>query len=107
MENIILIAFGVVVFVTAVIGLAMFLNKKGWLADSDNDWIPDIIESKVSDVKTELAELKADLEATKDRLHKEVQDVGKAIKEVGNQLGDIPAAFSGKKRPGRKTNGKK
>ena len=44
MENIILIAFGVVVFVTAVIGLAMFLNKKGWLADSDNDWIPDIIE---------------------------------------------------------------
>ena len=85
----------------------MFLNKKGWLTDNDNDWIPDVIEDKVSSVKAEIEDLKYDLRETQDRLQKELQDVGKAIKEVGNQLGDVPKAFSGKKRPGRKSNGTK
>lgn len=107
MEKIIIIVLGAVVFVTAVVALAMFLNKKGWLTDKDNDWIPDVIEDKVSSVKAEIEDLKYDLRETQDRLQKELQDVGKAIKEVGNQLGDVPKAFSGKKRPGRKSNGTK
>lgn len=107
MENIIIISACVVAFVAAVLFLAMFLNKQGWLKDEDNDWIPDVVESKVESVKNEIAELKSDLKATQERLSKELADVGKAIKEVGNQVGDVPKAFSGKKRPGRKQNGSK
>jgi len=102
MENVIIIVSCVVVFIAAVLFLAMFLNKKGWLKDEDNDWIPDVVEDKVGVVKDEIAQLKADLKQTQERLSKELADVGKAIKEVGNQLGDVPKAFSGKKRPGRK-----
>jgi flagellar basal body-associated protein FliL len=107
MENIIIIIVCVVAFIAAVLFLAMFLNKQGWLKDEDNDWIPDVVENKVEAVKVDIAELKADLKQTQERLSKELADVGAAIKEVGNQMGDVPKAFSGKKRPGRKQNGSK
>ena len=101
--NELIIIVAAIVFFVAVYLTAMFLNKKGLLKDLNNNWIPDALEEKVSDVKVEIAELKADLKATQDRLSKELKDVGVAIKEVGNQLGDVPQAFSGKKRPGRKS----
>ena len=105
--NLILILIGVVVFSSAVLALALFLNKKVWLKDANENWIPDVFEDKISDVKDELEDLKDELHATKIRLNKELKDVVKAVKEVGNQLGDVPKAFSGKKRPGRKENGTK
>jgi|SRR6056300_554805 len=104
MINVIIIIGAAIVFFIAVYLAAMFLSKKGLLKDVDNDWIPDVVEDKVGVVKDEIAELKAELKATQDRLSKELKDVGAAIKEVGNQLGDVPKAFSGKKRPGRKRN---
>jgi len=108
MESALIIIGGAIAFFIAVYFTAMFLSKKGLLKDEDNDWIPDVVEDKVSAVKADLAELKADLKATQERLSKELSDVGSAIKEVGNQLGDVPKAFSGKKRPGRKNkNGSK
>lgn len=104
MSNIIIISIAATVFIVAVYLTAMFLSKKGLLKDTDNDWIPDVVEDKVGVVKDEIAELKAELKATQERLSKELKDVGVAIKEVGNQLGDVPKSFSGKKRPGRKKN---
>lgn len=104
MTNALIILGAAIVFFIAVYLTAMFLNKKGLLKDVDNDWIPDVIEDKVSGVKAEIEDLKYDLRKTQERLSKELKDVGVAVKEVGNQLGDVPKAFSGKKRPGRKPN---
>tara|TARA_B100001287_G_scaffold24003_1_gene17457 strand:- start:28266 stop:28598 length:333 start_codon:yes stop_codon:yes gene_type:complete len=92
------LVFAIVVFI-----VAMGLNKLGWiksnkLKDEDKDWIPDSVE-------TTIAELRQDLKETKERLQQELSDVGDAIKEVGNQISDVPQAFSGKKRPGRKKKG--
>jgi len=100
MREFAIIAGAALAFSLAVFLVAMALNKLGWiktssLKDKDGDWIPDAVEK-------EIQELKQDLKETKDRLQSELSDVGSAIKEVGNQLGDVPKAFSGKKRPGRK-----
>lgn len=100
MKEFVIILTAALVFASLVVLLAVALNKLGWiksslLKDDDNDWIPDAVEK-------EIQELKQDLKDTKERLQSELSDVGSAIKEVGNQLGDVPKAFSGKKRPGRK-----
>lgn len=100
MREFAIIAGAALAFSLAVFLVAMALNKLGWiktasLKDEDKDWIPDAVEK-------EIQQLKQDLKETKDRLQSELSDVGSAIKEVGNQLGDVPKAFSGKKRPGRK-----
>jgi len=89
------LVFAIVVFI-----VAMGLNKLGWiksnkLKDEDRDWIPDHVEENIR-------ELREDLKETKVRLQQELSDVGAAVKEVGKQIGDVPQAFSGKKRPGRK-----
>lgn len=100
MKEFVIILAAALVFASLVVLLAVALNKLGWiksslLKDDDKDWIPDAVEK-------EIQELKQDLKDTKERLQSELSDVGSAIKEVGNQLGDVPKAFSGKKRPGRK-----
>lgn len=104
MKEFAIIMLAALVFSLAVFLVAMALNKLGWiksvsLKDEDKDWIPDAVEK-------EIQELKQDLKETKDRLQSELSDVGSAIKEVGNQIGDVPKAFSGKKRPGRKKTNK-
>lgn len=104
MKEFAIILLCALVFTLAVFLVAIALNKIGWiktafLKDEDKDWIPDAVEK-------EIQELKQDLKETKDRLQSELSDVGSAIKEVGNQLGDVPKAFSGKKRPGRKKSNK-
>tara|TARA_E500000318_G_scaffold109923_2_gene124074 strand:+ start:269 stop:580 length:312 start_codon:yes stop_codon:yes gene_type:complete len=100
MKDVGIIVLAAIAFFLAVFFLAMALQKLGWikssyLKDEDGDWIPDALETEVSELRKELAE-------TSERLSSELADVGAAIKEVGNQLGDVPKAFSGKKRPGRK-----
>lgn len=100
MKDVGIIVLAAIAFFLAVFFLAMALHKLGWikssyLKDEDGDWIPDALETEVSELRKELAETSA-------RLSSELADVGAAIKEVGNQLGDVPKAFSGKKRPGRK-----
>jgi len=104
MKEFAIILLCALVFTLVVFLVAMALNKIGWiktafLKDEDKDWIPDAVEK-------EIQELKQDLKETKDRLQSELSDVGSAIKEVGNQIGDVPKAFSGKKRPGRKKSNK-
>ena len=104
MKEFAIILLCALVFTLAVFLVAIALNKIGWiktafLKDEDKDWIPDAVEK-------EIQELKQDLKETKDRLQSELSDVGSAIKEVGNQLGDVPKAFSSKKRPGRKKSNK-
>lgn len=63
--------------------LAVWLTKKGFTKDENNNMIPDILEEK-------FAEMKADVSNKVDRVGEELRDVSKAIKEVGNKLATCP-----------------
>jgi hypothetical protein len=76
--------------------VAISLAKKGLTKDENNNLIPDILEEKFE-------QMKSDVSDRVDRVGEELKDVTSAIKEVGNQIGDVPKAFSGNKRPGRRT----
>ena len=95
MTTIILILIAVVALLVIVNVAAIWMTRKGLTRDDNNNMIPDLLEEK-------MAELKEDVSIRVERVGEELKDVGKAIKEVGNQLGDIPAAATGKTRPGRK-----
>jgi F0F1-type ATP synthase membrane subunit b/b' len=93
--NTILVIIGVI----AVLGVIYYIVwKKGHINDRDKDLIPDEVEDAVADVKKVAKEVKRRGKNVK----KELKDVVKAAKEVGNQLGDVGAAITGKKRQGRK-----
>mgnify|MGYP001488399901 CR=1 FL=1 len=95
MTTIIFILIAVIALLVVVNIAAIWMTRKGLTRDDNNNMIPDLLEEK-------MAELKQDVSIRVDRVGEELKDVGKAIKEVGNQLGDIPAAATGKTRPGRK-----
>jgi len=95
MTTIIFILIAVIALLVVVNIAAIWMTRKGLTRDDNNNMIPDLLEEKMS-------ELKEDVSIRVDRVGEELKDVGKAIKEVGNQLGDIPAAATGKTRPGRK-----
>jgi len=95
MTTIIFILIAVIALLVVVNIAAIWMTRKGLTRDDNNNMIPDLLEEK-------MAELKEDVSIRVDRVGEELKDVGKAIKEVGNQLGDIPAAATGKTRPGRK-----
>ena len=71
--------------------VAITLAKRGLTKDENNNLIPDILEEK-------FAEMKSDVSNKVDRVGEELKDVSNALKQVGNQLGDIPKAISGNKR---------
>tara|TARA_Y100000996_G_scaffold250286_1_gene196866 strand:+ start:165 stop:461 length:297 start_codon:yes stop_codon:yes gene_type:complete len=95
MQTLIIITIILLVILITINISAIWLTKKGYTKDDNNNMIPDILEEKFMD-------LKKDVSIRVDRVGQELSDVGKAIKEVGNQLGDIPKAATGKTRPGRK-----
>ena len=75
---------------------SIWLTKKGLTKDENNNMIPDILEKKFAD-------LKSDVSKRVDRVGEELKDVTKAIKEVGNQIGDVPNAMKGQNRSGKKS----
>ena len=77
-------------------GVAIYLMKVGKVKDSDGDFITDVVEDKVEDVKKVVKNVK-----------EELKDVVDAAKEVGNQTGDVINAVKGKKRRGRKPSQKR
>ena len=95
MQTLIIITIILLVVLITINVSAIWLAKKGYTKDDNNNMIPDILEEKFMD-------LKKDVSIRVDRVGQELSDVGNAIKEVGNQLGDIPKAATGKTRPGRK-----
>lgn len=79
-----------------IIGIAVYviLIYKGKIKDEDGDFIPDVIEDKALEIKTEVKERAA-------RVKQEMNDVGRAAKELANQIEDVPKSVVGK-RKGRK-----
>jgi regulatory protein YycI of two-component signal transduction system YycFG len=87
----------ITVILTIALVVSILLNiylvyiYTGKIQDQDKDLIADVAEEAAEEIK-ERAQ----------NIMQEMNDVGAAIKEVGNQIGDIPKAATGKKRPGRK-----
>lgn len=84
-------------------GVVVYLIKKGKIKDEDGDFIPDVIEDKVEDVKEVAKEVKARAK----RVKEEVKDVVDAAKDVVEQAKDVTAAAKGGARKGRKPAAKK
>ena len=95
MDLITLIIILVISLIIFNIVLAVWLTKKGFTKDENNNMIPDILEEK-------FAEMKADVSNKVDRVGEELRDVSKAIKEVGNQISHVPKALKGGNRAGKK-----
>jgi hypothetical protein len=85
------------------------LMKEGKIKDEDGNGIPDVIDTKINDVKETtnkvVEETKEKVKVVKQRVARvkeEVSDVVDAAKEVVKQAKDIKGAASGEARKGRK-----
>ena len=92
----------VLVVLLAMIAAMLILNKRGVIKDEDNDFVPDAAEEAFKKSKEFAKKAKKETKSRAKSVYKEAGDVVDALKEVGNQIGDIPKAAAGKKRPGRK-----
>jgi hypothetical protein len=79
-----------------IIGTVIYLYKSGKIQDKDGDFIPDVIEEKVEEVKQRAT-----------RVAEEVKDVASAAKEVVKQSKDVVNAAKGNTtRKGRRPKAK-
>ena len=56
--NFILILAAVLVIIVALVIFSIWLNKKGITKDDNDNYIPDVIEDKVKNVKTKVKDIK-------------------------------------------------
>ncbi len=56
--NFILIIIAVVVVIIGLIVFSIWLNKKGITKDDNDNYIPDVLEDKVKNVKTKVKDIK-------------------------------------------------
>ena len=56
--NLILIVIAAIVVGGALIALSIWLTKKGVTKDDNDNYIPDVLEDKVKNVKTKVKEVK-------------------------------------------------
>jgi len=87
--NTTLVIVGVLLVAAAV---TFYLVKKGKVADSDGDYIPDAVEDAVEDVK-EFAE---DVKETAAKIKKRAKAVKEELKDVVEEARDVADAFQGK-----------
>jgi len=85
--NTLLIILLVIAGATAAYLVLLYTGK---IKDKDGDFIPDVVEDAVEEVKERV-----------DRVKEEITDVKNAVKEVASQVGDVADAAKGKKRRGR------
>jgi uncharacterized protein YoxC len=80
------------------VGVTFFLMKSGKIADKDGNNIPDVIDTKIEEVKETVNEVKVKVK----RVKEEASDVIKSVKQVGNQVKGVATAVKGDNRKGRK-----
>lgn len=56
--NFILILIAAIVVVVALVIFSIWLNKKGVTKDDNDNYIPDVLEDKVKNVKTKVKDIK-------------------------------------------------
>lgn len=97
-----IILFAVVIVIAGLLLLGVYLKKKGIFDDKDNNNIPDFADKAADKAIAKAKAIKKETSSRIAAIKKEAGDVVDTIKEVGNQIGDIPKAAAGKKRPGKK-----
>ncbi len=75
----------ILVLASLAVGILIYLQKSGKIADKNGDLIPDTIEEKVEEVK----ELAKEVKTRAKKVATEVKDVAKAVKEVAKQSKDV------------------
>ena len=73
-------------------GVVIYFVKKGKIADSDGDLIPDVVEDAVDDVKATAKEVKKRAK----NVAKEAKEVADAVKNVVKESKDVVNAAKGK-----------
>ena len=73
-------------------GVVIYFVKKGKIADSDGDLIPDVVEDAVDDVKATAKEVKKRAK----NVAKEAKEVADAVKNVVKESKDVINAAKGK-----------
>lgn len=83
-------------------GVVVYLIKKGKIKDEDNDFIPDVVEDKVQDVKEKVQKTTQEVKRRAKRVKEELSDIKDAAKNLTDQTGDVIEAVKGESRKGRK-----
>ena len=82
----------ILALVAVGVGVTIYLIKKGKIADSDGDYIPDAVEDAVEDVK-EFAE---DVKETAAEVKRRAKAVKDELADVVEEARDVADAFKGK-----------
>jgi len=92
----------ILVVLALIASVYVYLIKKGKIKDDDQDYIPDVVEDKVSDIKETVEKTKKEVNRRARRVKEELDDVAVAAKNLTNQTGDVIDAVKGTSRKGRK-----
>lgn len=92
----------ILVVLAFIASVYVYLIKKGKIKDDDQDYIPDVVEDKVSDIKETVEKTKKEVNRRARRVKEELDDVAVAAKNLTNQTGDVIDAVKGTSRKGRK-----
>jgi len=79
----------IVVIAIIIVGVVIYLVKTKKLADSDGDYIPDVVEDAADDVKEKIEDVKATVKEIKRRaknVKEELSDVFEEAQEVVDAL---------------------
>lgn len=71
-------------------GVVYFLIKKGKIKDEDGDFIPDVIEDKVDEVKTKVNKKVTAVKTRVKKVKAEVEDVVDEVKDVVSAIKGKP-----------------
>lgn len=82
----------IVIIAIIIVGVTVYLVKTKKVADSDGDYIPDVVEDAVEDVK-EFAE---DVKETAAEIKKRAKAVKAELSDVIEEAKDVADAFKGK-----------
>ena len=97
----------ILVVLALIAAVYVYLIKKGKIKDDDHDFIPDVVEDKVSDIKETVDRTKKEVKRRSKRIKEEIDDFAEAAKNLTNQSGDVIDAIKGTSRKGRKPKKKK
>lgn len=80
-----------IILAIVAIGAAFYFYNiiTGKIKDTDGDFIPDVVEEKVEDIKTEVKAKAGAVKAKAKAVKKEVADVKKAAKKVVEEAKDV------------------
>jgi hypothetical protein len=77
-------------------GVTVYLVKQGKIKDSDGDFIPDVVEEKVEDIKEDVEDVIEDVQEVVEKTKKRVKKVKEEVEDVIEEVQDVVSAIKGK-----------